>query len=397
MKGLKVKERKGRRGFGTIAVTGGEEDRFAFNPASTPIYQTSTFFSEDPEGQAGPDGLIYTRIGNPTVGAFEDKMAMLEGGEAAVACASGMAATSAVILEFVRPGDEIISSSRIYGGSRLFFGSLLGRLGCAVRYFSPDDDYRKTIPALITKKTRLIFYETPSNPELSIVDNEVIGRIGRRHGLVSVIDNTFATPYLQRPLGSGIDCIVHSATKYIGGHGDSIGGIVVSSKETICRIRQTMLLNMGGCISPFNAWLFIRGLRTLHVRMDLHCSTAAQIAEFLQGEKKVKEVLYPGLKKHPGYAVAKRQMKAFGGVVSLRLAGREACRRFLKGLDLCKIGVSLGDTSTLALNAALMFHSDKSDDACRRLGVDPTLIRISTGLEDTRDVIVDIKNALKKV
>ncbi|MBI5638986.1 MAG: PLP-dependent transferase [Nitrospirae bacterium] len=394
--------KKKRYGFGTEAVHGGEEKGFLYNPASTPIYQTSTFFFSDMQeaaevNQGRKEGFVYTRIGNPTIKAFEDKMAILEGGEAAQAFSSGMAAISAVLLEILRPGDEIISSSHIYGGARSFFDNILRKLDCPVRYFSPLEDLKKKIPALITKKTRLIFFETPSNPELSIIDLKLISGIARKHKIVSVIDNTFATPYLQRPLVSGIDCVIHSATKYIGGHGDAIGGVVAGSGDFIARLRKNMLLNLGACASPFNAWLFLRGLKTLHVRMEHHCRSAEKIADFLKRHPKVKGVLFPGLKDHPGHAVAKRQMSAFGGMVSFGLPGRSSCRRFIDNLHICRLGVSLGDTETIVLNSALMFHSEISDAACRRLGIEPTLIRISTGLEDPEDIIEDMKTALKAV
>jgi len=392
------RSRKGP-GFGTIAVHGGEEGRFAFDPVSTPIYQTSTFtFGSAEEGgeveKGEREGFIYTRIGNPTVRAFEDKMALLEGGESCVSFSSGMAALSAVFLELLKPGDEVLSSSQIYGGSKLFFAHILHKLGCGVRRFGPYDDLKKVIPSLMTEKTRLIFFETPSNPELSIVDIGLIAGLAKKHRLVSVIDNTFATPYLQRPIESGIDCVVHSATKYIGGHGDAIGGVVVSSKEFISGLRPNMLQNLGACLSPFNAWLFLRGLKTLHVRMERHCRTACAVAEFLAGHPKVKTVLFPGLKNHPGHPIAKKQMSGFGGMVSLRLENGRVCRKFINALRLCKTGVSLGDSGTLALHYASMFHPKFSDASCLKIEVDPTLIRLSTGLEDAEDIIEDLRYSL---
>jgi len=385
--------------FATVTVHGGEEGQFMHNPSSTPIYQTSTFFFND-TNEAGDvagnnkEGFLYTRVSNPTVKALEDKMALLEGGDSAVAFSSGMAAISSVLLDFLRPGDEVISSRHIYAGSRGFFENTLKKLGCPVRYFDPAHQLNKTIPSLINSKTRVVFIETPSNPELSIIDIYAIARLARQYKLISIMDNTFATPYLQKPLSYGIDCIIHSATKYICGHGDALGGVVVSSREIISSIRRNTLLNLGGCLSPFNAWLFLRGLKTLHIRMDQHCGSAIKIAKFLEGHSKVKNVLYPGLKTHAGHKTAKNQMKAFGGIISFRLTNRLACKKFLNNLDLCKIGVSLGDSATLALHSASMFHSKLSDSACRKAGIDPQLIRISTGLEDAEDIIEDIKAAL---
>lgn len=347
--------------------------------------------------QGKQKGFVYTRIGNPTVEAFEKKLAVLENAGDAVAFASGMAALAAVFTEILAPGDEMISSSHIYGGSRIFFDHILKKNGCTVRFFDPYENLPEKISSMVNKKTKLIFFETPSNPELSIIDIRIISSLAKKHRLFSVIDNTFATPYLQRPLSYGIDCTVHSATKYIGGHGDAIGGIVAGSQEFIGRLRKTMLLCMGGCISPFNAWLYLRGLKTLHIRMDYHCRSAGQIAAYLSGRRKVRRVLYPGLKGHPGHAIAKKQMTDFGGMVSFTLDSRNDCKRFLNNVRLCKIGVSLGDTETLLMNSALMFHGNRSDAVCRKAGIDPSLIRISTGLEDPGDIIDDLSAALKAV
>lgn len=384
--------------FGTQAVHAGEEN-IPYRPSSMPIYQTSTYTFES-VGEAAEviqgsrEGFVYTRIGNPTVQAFERKLAVLEGAASAVSFASGMAALSAVFQELLRPGDEIISSSHIYAGTRGLFGLLQQREGCRTRFFDPEDDIRKTVPRLINKKTRLIFFETPSNPELSIIDISRIAALAKKHSLVSVTDNTFATPYLQQPLRLGVDCVVHSATKYIGGHGDAIGGAAAGTREFIARLRKRMLLYGGACLSPFNAWLYLRGLKTLHVRMDRHCRTAAEIADFLSASPKVEEVLYPGLPGHRGHRIARRQMSGFGGVVSFRLKSRAACRTVLDRLQLCRTGVSLGDVETLVMNGALMFHPDITDAACRKIGVEPTLIRVSTGLEDAGDIIADLKTAL---
>ena len=393
--------KKRNTGFGTHAVHKGE-GQFPHHPSSTPIFQASTFYFDTIEeagraSQGTHKGFVYTRIGNPTIEAFEKKLAALEKAEDAVAFASGMAALAAVFLEVLAPGDEMISSSRIYGGSKGFFEQILKKSGCTVRFFDPHENVQEKISSLVNKKTKLIFFETPSNPELSIIDIRIISSLAKKHGLFSVIDNTFATPYLQRPLSHGIDCVVHSATKYIGGHGDAIGGIVAGSREFIARLRKTMLLCMGGCISPFNAWLFIRGLKTLHIRMDYHCRSAEQIATFLSGHSKITRVLYPGLKEHPGHEIAKKQMAAFSGMLSFTLDSRNACKRFLNNVRLCKIGVSLGDTETLVMNSALMFHGNRSDAACRKSGIDPLLIRISTGLEDPADIINDMNAALKSV
>ncbi|MHB8882275.1 MAG: trans-sulfuration enzyme family protein [Thermodesulfovibrionales bacterium] len=391
-----------RPGFATLAVHAGEKDRSGYHPSSMPLYQSSTFFFGDTQSgidimEGRKEGFIYTRIGNPTVRAFEDKIKALEGAEAAVAFASGMAAIAAVLLELLRPGDEVISCRQVYGGTTAFYENILARLNCPVHYFHPHEDPEEKLQAVISKKTKLIFFETPTNPELSIVDMARIAGFAKRHKMMSVIDNTFATPYLQRPLPSGIDCVIHSATKYIGGHGDAVGGVVAGSRRFVARLRQRMLLSHGACLSPFNAWLFLRGLRTLHVRMDRHCKTAAGIAGFLAGHTRVSRVLYPGLKTDPGHAIAKKQMSGFGGMVSFRLGSRKACRRFIDRLKLCRTGVSLGDTETIMLHPVNLFYPKLSDAECLRKGVDPLLIRISTGLEEADDILADIEQALKAV
>ncbi len=391
-----------KTGFGTTAVHSGNGEGFIHHPSSTPIYQTSTFFFKNVRHaqevyRQKREGFLYTRIGNPTVRAFEQKVAALEQAEDAVAFASGMAAISAVFLEILRPGDEVLSSGRIYGGSRSFFDQTLKNVGCSVRYFEPDADISRTVTGIVTPKTRIIFFETPSNPELSILDIGQIASLAKKRNIVSVIDNTFATPYLQRPAEYGIDCLIHSATKYFGGHGDAIGGVVAGTRDLIAGIRRNILMNVGGCLSPFNAWLLIRGLQTLHVRMDRHCRTAKEIASFLLKQRKVTHVFYPGLREHPGHRVARKQMRDFGGMVSFRLPDRRACARFLNRLRLCRLGVSLGDVETLALSYAAMFHPNRSDTACRKMGIDPLLVRISTGLEDADDIISDIRDALKAV
>lgn len=392
---------KKKIGFGTQAVHEGE-GQFSYHPSSTPIFQSSTFCFDTMEeavrvSQGRQEGFVYTRIGNPTLDALEKKIAVLEKAEDAVAFASGMAALAAVFLEVLAPGDEMISSSHIYNGSKGFFEHILKKHGCTVRFFDPHQNMPEKISSLVNDKTRIIFFETPSNPELSIIDMHIISSLAKKHRLFSVIDNTFATPYLQNPLLYGIDCIVHSATKYIGGHGDAIGGVVAGSRDFVARLRKNMLLFMGGCLSPFNAWLYLRGIKTLHIRMDAHCHAAGQIAFFLSGHHKVRHVFYPGLKDHPGHAIAKKQMSAFGGMLSFTLGSRNACKRFLNNVRLCKIGVSLGDTETLLMNTAIMFHGNRSDAACRKAGIDPLLIRISTGLEDPVDILDDISRALKSV
>lgn len=386
--------------FSTLAVHGGEGGH-PHNPLSVPIYQNAVFAFDDVEAAADQvetgEGFIYSRIGNPTVDAFEQKMALLEGGEAALAFASGMAAISAVFMTLAKPGDHILASRKMYSGAHSLISHQLRPMGYQVEFFdAAGADGPENLKRALRDNTRFVYFESPSNPELDIVDILALTGIVKQRGIPTVIDNTFATPYLQRPLSLEVDVVVHSATKYIGGHGDAVGGVVVGSDNLIGRMRHGVRKDLGGILSPLHAWLYLRGLKTLPLRMDRHCGSAMEVAHFLESHPAVGAVIYPGLASHPDHELAKKQMSNFGGVVSFRLPSRDHGKRFCDAVRLCTLGVSLGDAATLVLHTASMFHRMESDEQCRGKGVDPLLVRLSVGLEDPSDIIEDLDRALRQ-
>ncbi|MCR4439241.1 MAG: aminotransferase class I/II-fold pyridoxal phosphate-dependent enzyme [bacterium] len=387
--------------FATLCVHGsGGVDRLT-GAVSIPIYQSSTFAF--PSAKAGAEifagqreGYIYTRIGNPTVDAFEREMAFLEGGEAACATASGMAATTTAVLTVVRTGENIVASDTLYGGTHQLFRETMKRLGIEVR--EVEASQLANIEAAMDDKTRVVFIETPSNPTLKLIDIAGAAKIAHRHGALLMVDNTFATPYFQRPLSLGADIVIHSATKYIGGHGDTIGGVIVGPKDFIKRAKGEVLRDLGGCLSPFNAWLFVRGLKTLPVRMERHQFNAMRIAQYLSFHPKVARVWYPGLRIHPQHELARKQMTGFGGMVSFELkGGRAAGEKLMDSVKLMTLAVSLGDCDTLIEHPASMTHSTYKEEDLLACGITPGLVRLSVGIEAVEDLINDLSQALRKI
>jgi len=331
-------------------------------------------------------------IGNPTVRVFEEKIASLEEVEDAVAFASGMAAISAVAFTFLKPGDELVFSGPLYGGTEGFFFEVLTQLGIQVRDASgqPPETW-------IRPQTRMLYAETPTNPTLRINDLAAVGNLGREHGVITVVDNTFATPYLTRPVGYGIDIVLHSATKYLGGHGDTLGGVVGGPAEMMAELRSHGLRHVGGAISPADAFLLLRGVKTLALRMEAHCDGAEAVAGYLEQHPLVERVYYPGLPSHPDHELAARQMDRYGGMVSLELKGGEfAAKDFLDNLVFFTQAVSLGDVESLATHPASTTHELLPEEVLKRQGITPGLVRISVGIEDPQDLIEDIEQALAK-
>jgi methionine-gamma-lyase len=363
-----------------------------------PIYSTSTFaygsFARGERLFAGEEpGYIYGRIGNPTVRAFEEKLASLEGAEDAVAFASGMAAISALCNTLLAPGDEIVYLAPLYGGTEGYFLETLTRFGVRVTGGKSVEE----LPELISPATRLIYLETPTNPTLRIYDLEAVARIARARGVLSVVDNTFATPYLTRPLELGIDVVLHSATKYLGGHGDCLAGVLAGPKELMEAVRAEGLRHIGGTLGAFEAYLMLRGLKTLPLRMEAHCEGAARVAEYLSAHPAVQRVHYPGQSAHPGHEVAKRQMQGFGGLVSIELASKQAAAIFLDALKLFTQAVSLGDVESLATHPASTTHQLLPPEVRQAHGVSDALVRLSVGIEDPQDLIADLEQALDQV
>lgn len=390
-----------KAGFATLCVHGSGGVDPQTGALSTPIYQSSTFaFRSAQEGAAlfsgEKEGYVYTRLGNPTQAALERELAFLEGGEAALAFASGMAAISAVIMYYCKCGDNLVSGDTVYGGTHNLYKESLPLWG--IQAIEVDATHTENIENAINEKTRLIFIETPANPTLNLVDIEACAQIARRHNIPLVVDNTFATPYLQQPLAMGADIVIHSATKYIGGHGDTVAGVVVGKKEVLSELRAKILRDLGGIISPLNAWLLLRGLKTLPVRMDRHCENALEIAKFLSFHPKVNWVRYPGLTTHPQHDLARKQMRNFGGMVAFEIkGGRKAGERLMNSVGLITLAVSLGDCDSLIEHPASMTHSTYSREELEAVGISEGLIRLSVGLEDSADLISDLKQALKKV
>lgn len=382
----------------TRCVHAGQKPDPQTGSLTTPLYQTSTFvFNSAEQGAArfaGTEpGYIYTRLGNPTQAALEEKVADLEGGEAALAFGSGMGAISAVVMALVKTGDHVVYGDTIYGCTYAFLHTILGRFG--VEASSVDCSDLAAVEAAIRPNTRAIVLESPANPTMKISDIRALAGIAHQHGLKLVVDNTFMSPYLQRPLAMGADIVVHSATKYIGGHGDVIAGIAVGSKEFIDEVRVTTLKDIGAVISPFDAWLLLRGLKTLHVRMDRHSENAMRVAEFLEQHPAVERVHYPGLPNFPQHDLARRQMDGPGGIMSFELkGGMDAGRNLMNRVRLCHVAVSLGDADTLIQHPASMTHAVVPQEDRLMMGITDGLVRLSVGLEEPADIIADLRQAL---
>ncbi|MBF0233669.1 MAG: aminotransferase class I/II-fold pyridoxal phosphate-dependent enzyme [Desulfamplus sp.] len=369
-----------------------------------PIHMTSTFkFKDQAQGAAifagTEEGYLYTRISNPTVDLLEEKIALLEGAGDAVATSSGMAAVAATVMSLVRPGENIVACNALYGGTFALFHTHLKRLDIEVRFISPamSNDRNNIIP-LVDDKTRLLYIETPANPTLDIIDIDLWATIAGQYDLPLAVDNTFASPYLQKPLSLGADIVIHSATKYLGGHGDIIGGIIASTPAMIARINEEYFHHFGPAMSPFNAWLILRGLKTLAIRMERHSKSALTVAKWLDAHPKIAKVYYPGLPAHHGHDVALRQMKYFSGVMAFEVkGGMDAGKKVLNGVQLCILAVSLGDCETLIQHPASMTHATYSKEDLKKAGIAEGLIRLSVGLEHPDDIIDDLDQALSSV
>ncbi len=389
-------------GYNTKIVHAGTHCDPLTGALSTPIYQTSTFVFECAEQGARrfaleEPGYIYTRLGNPTQAQLEEKVATLEGGEACIAAASGIGAIASAIWTICSAGDHIVASDALYGCTFALLSEQAKKFGIEVTFV--DAKSLENIEKAMKPNTKIVYIETPANPTLSIIDIEGCAKIAHNHNAVLMVDNTFLSPYGQRPLELGADIVVHSATKYINGHGDVVAGLVVGKKDYIDQVRLVGIKDItGACMSPFNAWLIIRGLKTLGVRMDRHCENAMKVAEYLHNHPMVEKVMYPGLKDHPQHELAKKQMKKFGAVLSFEIkGGLDAGRQLMNNVELCSLCVSLGDTETLIEHPASMTHSPIPREERLKAGITDGLVRISVGLEDPEDIIADLEQAIKKI
>jgi cystathionine beta-lyase/cystathionine gamma-synthase len=375
--------------FSTNAIHAGQEPDPATGAVSVPIYQTSTYAQE---GLGKHKGFEYARTQNPTRLALERNLAALEGGRACFAFASGMAATNAV-MTMLKAGDHVIVSDNTYGGTFRLFDKVLRNFGLEFSYVDAREPHN--IEEAARAQTRMVFIETPTNPVMSLVDIQAVSEITRRRGIRLVVDNTFMSPFFQRPLELGADIVVHSTTKYLNGHSDSVGGAVILNDEEDIRAMAFIQNAAGAIISPMDAWLVMRGTKTLAVRMRQHDENGRVIAQFLSEHPKVQKVYYPGLKSHPQHELAERQMSGFGGMISFETGSLENARRVLESVRLCTLGESLGGVETLISHPATMTHASVPEVERNRLGITDGLVRISVGIEDVEDILADLDQALK--
>lgn len=378
--------------FNTKAIHGGQENADpAYGSVMPPIYQTSTYAQSTPGGHKG---FEYSRSGNPTRSALERSFASIENGKYGLAFSSGLAAIDAVI-KLLEPGDEVISINDLYGGTYRLFKQIFEKFGIKFQFIGMEK--AESVQDYITSKTKLIWIETPTNPMLNIIDIEAIGKIAREKNILFAVDNTFATPYLQQPLGLGADIIMHSATKYLGGHSDVVmGALVVNDKELADRLY--FIQNASGAVcGPQDSFLVLRGIKTLHVRMQRHCENGRAVAEFLDSHPKIEKVFWPGLETHPNHEIAKKQMKDFGGMLSFSTKGNDYDQaiKIVEKLKVFTLAESLGGIESLAGHPASMTHASIPKKEREKTGVLNSLIRLSVGIEDIDDLIADLKQALE--
>ena len=391
-------------GIHTAAIHAGARRDEQYGALATPIYSTSTFeFASAEQGGARfagkEQGYIYSRLGNPTVAVLEEKLAVLEHAEAAAAVSSGMGAVTTVLWTALKAGDHVVADETLYGCTFAYLSHGLTRFGVDVTFVDTSDPEK--VRAALRPNTRVLYLETPANPNLKIVDLEALAALVHGHcpDILVIVDNTFATPCLQRPLDLGCDVVLHSATKYLNGHGDVIAGLIAGSKEFITQCKMFGLKDMTGAVlGAFEAYLIIRGMKTLPLRVERHCENALRVARFLAGHPAVERVYYPGLENHPGHETAARQMHGgFGGIVAFEVKGGfEAGKKVINSVQLAKVAVSLGDCETLIEHPASMTHSPYTPEERAEAGISEGLIRLAVGLEDAEDIMEDLKQALEK-
>lgn len=376
--------------FGTKAIHAGVHPDEATGAIMTPIYQTSTYVQE---GVGNHKGYEYSRTLNPTRHALEQNIAAIENGKYGACFGSGLAAIDCIV-KMLNPGDEVISTNDLYGGSYRLFNTIFGKYGIKFHFVSmanPSD-----VEALVNANTKMIWVETPTNPMMNIIDIEAMAKIAKSANAILCVDNTFATPYLQTPLDLGADVVMHSATKYLGGHSDVVMGALVTSNEEIAKEMYRIQNSSGAVCGPMDSFLVLRGIKTLHLRVQRHCENGEIVARFLADHPKVDKVYWPGFELHPNHAIAKRQMRGFGGMISFTLKGNkmEDAHKIVKDVKLFVLAESLGGVESLIGHPATMTHASIPKEEREKTGVVDSLIRLSVGIEDAEDIIADLKQAL---
>lgn len=375
-----------------------QTERSQHQEHSTPLYLTSSFVFEDAEEMRASfaeekERNLYSRFTNPNTSEFVDKIVAMEGAEAGYAFATGMSAIFSTFAALLNAGDHVVSCRSVFGSTHSMFTKFLPKWNIETSYFKVDEV--DLVESLIQENTKILYIETPTNPAVDILDLAVLGALAKKHGIIFIVDNCFATPYLQKPIDFGADLVIHSATKLIDGQGRVLGGITVGNKELMCEI-YLFARNTGPAMSPFNAWVLSKSLETLAVRVEKHCENALIVAEFLEQEPSIQLVKYPFLKSHPQYDVAKKQMKLGGNVVAFELKGGiTAGRTFLNKIKMCSLSANLGDTRTIVTHPASTTHGRLSEEDRLEVGITDGLVRVSVGLENVHDIIKDLKQALE--
>jgi len=379
------------QGFSTKAIHAAIEPDPSTGSIMTPVHLTSTYAQA---GLGDNKGYEYARVSNPTRTVLEKNVAALEGGKEALAFGSGMAAIT-TLFHLLKSGDHVLLSRNVYGGVYRLGKLVLNSFDLDFEFI--DTTEPKNIRKALRANTRMIYVETPTNPTIELTDLRAVGRIAKERRIVSVVDNTFATPYLQNPLALGIDIVVHSATKYLNGHSDMLGGLLVLNDKKRTERLRFLQKSLGGILSPFESWMCLRGIKTLSVRMDRHCTNAMQVAEFLARHRKVKKVNYPGLLSHPQHGLASEQMRGYGGMISFDLGSLKNAKALLRKVRLAALAESLGGVETLISHPATQTHAAIPSVERNKIGVTDGLVRLSVGIEDVQDIIADLKQALEKV
>ncbi len=378
-------------GFSTKAIHAAIEPDETTGSIMTPIHLTSTYVQEE---LGKHKGYEYARVSNPTRTVLEKQIAELEGGKEGLAFGSGMAAIT-TLFSLLKSGDHVIVSHNVYGGTYRLGKLVLSNYQIDFEFVDTSDI--DNIKGAIRPKTKIVFIETPTNPTMEITDLAAVTEICCAKKLISVVDNTFATPYLQNPLSLGIDIVVHSATKYLNGHSDMLGGLIVLNDSALTEQLRFLQKSIGGILSPFEAWMCLRGIKTLAVRMDRHNANAMEIAQFLNKHRRVQKVNYPGLVGHPQHRLARKQMRGFGGMISFDLGSLEKAKSFLKRVELCALAESLGGVESLISHPATMTHASVPPEQRKKIGVTDGLVRLSVGIEDVEDILADLKQALAAI